>query len=39
MIEYNIKLGDNKLNIYFLLFKESDLLDIHKYDKRIKFIL
>jgi len=39
MIEYNIKLGDNKLNIYFLLFKESDLLDIHKYDKRIKFII
>lgn len=39
MIEYNVKLGDNKLNIYFLLFKESDLLDIHKYDKRIKFII
>ncbi len=39
MIEYNVKLGDNKLNIYFLLFKESDLLNIHKYDKRIKFII
>ena len=39
MIEYNIKLGENKMNIYFLLFKESDLLDIHKYDKRIKFII
>ena len=39
MIEYAVKLGENKLNIYFLLFKESDLLDIHKYDKRIKFII
>ena len=39
MIEYNIKLGENNMNIYFLLFKESDLLDIHKYDKRIKFII
>ena len=39
MIEYTVKLGDNKINIYFLLFKESDLLDIHRYDKRVKFII
>ena len=39
MIEYDIKLGDNNITVYFLLFKEEDLLNIKKYDKRIKFIV
>ena len=39
MIEYDIKLGENNISVYFLLFNEADLLDIHKYDKRVKFII
>ena len=39
LIEYQIDLGSNKVNIYFLIFNENDLSNITKYDNRLKLII